>query len=176
MSQSFHKHPYGSNVIELLPMENSTFDTFAAGTSDHTKSRHFESTTRSSSTGSKGLRKVQTRLIGWKSGAINFSLIAFIIFLVNLVVTSYGIRSHPSNRGVLFEGDCDLVKNYNTGIHVLINIISTVLMSGSNYSMQFSSAPNRREVHQAHARGKWLDIGILSLRNLKVISLRRKVL
>ena len=36
--------------------------------------------------------------------------------------------------------------------------------------MQCLSAPTRKEVNVAHAQGKWLDIGVPSMRNLKSIA------
>jgi hypothetical protein len=51
--------------------------------------------------------------------------------------------------------------------------LSTVLLSGSNYCMQCLSAPSREEVNAAHAKGKWLDIGIPSVHNLKSISMKK---
>lgn len=157
-------------------MAESASDGNAAGTSDQAESKRPKCATRSSYTSLTTSRSIKNRLTGWKSGALGFSVMAFIIFFLNLAVTIWGLSSHPSNHGVLFEGDCSLVKNYNTGLHVLINIISTVLVSGSNFCMQCLSAPSRPEVDQAHTQGKWLDIGIPSLRSLSMISLRRKVL
>lgn len=60
----------------------------------------------------------------------------------------------------------------------MINVLSTVLLSGSNYCMQVCSAPTRRDIDLAHssATAKWLDIGVPSLRNLKHISLRKRAL
>jgi hypothetical protein len=109
-------------------------------------------------------------LSGWRFGALQFAVWASIVFLINFIVTIWSSASHRSNRGVLFEGDCDRVKRLNTALHILINILSTILLSGSNYCMQCLSAPTRREVDNAHAQGKWLDIGIPSLRNVRHLS------
>ncbi|CAI6082892.1 unnamed protein product, partial [Clonostachys chloroleuca] len=59
--------------------------------------------------------------------------------------------------------------------HILINIVSTLLLGASNYYMQTISAPMRQDVDNAHARGKWLDIGIPSVRNVLYIEKRRLV-
>lgn len=37
-------------------------------------------------------------------------------------------------------------------------------------TMQVISSPTRREVNVAHAKSRWLDIGIPSTRNLRAIS------
>lgn len=55
------------------------------------------------------------------------------------------------------------------------NALGTLLLSGSNYCMQVLCAPTRRELDQAHAQGRWLDIGVPSFRNLWRISPKRVV-
>jgi hypothetical protein len=110
------------------------------------------------------------KLSGWRFGALQFAFWASAVFLINLIVTIWSSASHHSNRGVLFEGDCDRVKRLNTALHILINVLSTILLSGSNYCMQCLSAPTRKEVDKAHARGTWLDIGVPSLRNVRHLS------
>jgi hypothetical protein len=111
---------------------------------------------------------------GWKFGALHFAVWAAVVFLINLTVTIWG--STVRHSGVLFEGDCNRVEYLNTGLHVFINILSTILLSGSNYCMQCLSAPTRSEVDRAHAQGKWLDIGIPSIRNVRYLSRQRIVL
>jgi hypothetical protein len=48
-------------------------------------------------------------------------------------------------------------------------LLSTILLASSNYAMQCLSAPTRTELDQAHTKTQWLDIGILSFRNLTQI-------
>ena len=62
-----------------------------------------------------------------------------------------------------------MVEKYDTWIHLAINVVSTALLSGSNYCMQVLCAPNRKEVDDAHARKRYMDIGVPSLRNLTLI-------
>lgn len=125
---------------------------------------------------SKHSRSKAYHLDGWRSGALGFGLCSTVVFVVNLILTIWSSASRPTNKGLLYQGDCDYAKKLNTGMHVLINIFSTVLLSGSNYCMQCISAPTRREVDDTHAKGKWLDIGIPSLRNLRHIQRRNLVL
>ncbi|KAF2832511.1 hypothetical protein CC86DRAFT_366289 [Ophiobolus disseminans] len=116
-------------------------------------------------------RLLGDRFTGWRFGILHFAVWATIVFFINLVVTIWG--STQKQSGVLLEGDCNRVKNLNTSLHVLINVLSTILLSGSNYCMQCLSAPTRSEVDTAHAQGKWLDIGIPSIRNVKHLSRQR---
>lgn len=76
----------------------------------------------------------------------------------------------------LMYGDEVTISRWNTALHIFINILSSVLLAGSNYTMQVLSSPTRYEIDQAHARGDWLEIGVLSVRNLKRISRNRMIL
>ena len=116
------------------------------------------------------------RLDGWRSGALGFALCSTMVFAINFILTIWSSATRPTTKGLLFQGDCDYAKILNTGMHVLINILSTVLLSGSNYCMQCISAPTRLEVDNAHTNNKWLDIGIPSLRNLRHIRRRNLIL
>lgn len=64
----------------------------------------------------------------------------------------------------------------STILHILINIMSTVLLTSSNYAMQVLCALTRQEIDRAHGLGQWLEIGLVSLRNLRSIERKRAVL
>jgi hypothetical protein len=116
------------------------------------------------------IKGYKQRLSGWRFGVLHFSIWAVIVFTVNLIITVWGSVTHREDEGLLKEGDCGRIKNINSGLHILINILSTILLSGSNYCMQCLSAPTRKEVDRAHASRRWLDIGIPSFRNLRHIT------
>ncbi|KAK6860389.1 hypothetical protein PG995_004025 [Apiospora arundinis] len=99
--------------------------------------------------------------------------IAGLVFVANLGLTIYALAHFGSRDGVglLYAGDCDTVKQLDRWLHLLINVLSTGLLSASNYCMQLQAAPTRKELDE----GDWMDIGILSLRNLRYIDNRRKV-
>jgi hypothetical protein len=122
------------------------------------------------------IRRYKHHCSGWRFGVLHFAAWTLVVFFVNLIVTIWGSVASKANQGLLDAGDCEQIKRVNTGIHLLINILSTVLLSGSNYCMQCLSAPTRTEIDRAHAVGTWLDIGIPSFRNLKSIQRRRVVL
>jgi hypothetical protein len=122
------------------------------------------------------LLSFRQRFVGWRCSVLSFAICASIVFLVNLTVTIVGYLFYNTTQGTLKKGDCQDIKNLNRGLHILINIFSTILLSGSNYCMQCLSAPTREEVNQAHAKNKWLDIGIPSVRNLTHISRKRLLL
>ncbi|XPS68893.1 hypothetical protein M3J09_001172 [Ascochyta lentis] len=115
-----------------------------------------------------------SRVQGWRFGAINCGIGTAVVLLINFIVTvAYGIQARD---GILFSGDCDQAKQINSGLHLVINALSTILLSSSNYCMQCLSAPTRKEVDAAHADRKELDIGVLSMSNLLRISRKRAVI
>ncbi|KAF2871414.1 hypothetical protein BDV95DRAFT_606853 [Massariosphaeria phaeospora] len=125
---------------------------------------------------SKNPRKLNRYTGGWRFGATNGAVLTCIVLLINLVVTIWSSAHDGSDEKLLYEGNCEHVRRLNSMLHLLINIFSTVLLSASNYSMQCLSAPTRKEVDRAHAKGAWLDIGVPSVRNLTHISKKRVVL
>lgn len=100
------------------------------------------------------------------------------MLLTNVIFAIWGSvsRTLSEGNGDLYVGDCQVVNRQNMGIHVLINALSSLLLSASNYTMQCVSAPTRKECDKAHAKGDWLDIGVPGVRNLARISRRRRVL
>ncbi|PSN72268.1 hypothetical protein BS50DRAFT_617555 [Corynespora cassiicola Philippines] len=111
---------------------------------------------------------------GWRTGAIAGGLACLAVFMINLIVTIvFGVKA---SSGVLFEGNCEKARQLNSEIHLVINGLGAILLSASNYTMQCLSAPTRSEIDVAHAKGVWLDIGILSFRNLRHINPRRVLL
>lgn len=68
-----------------------------------------------------------------------------------------------------------MVKQYDSVLHGVVNVLSTLLLGASNYCMQILVAPTRQEVDHAHAHAQksWLDIGIPSVRNFKGIDWKR---
>jgi len=99
------------------------------------------------------------------------------ILLANLVLTIVAVSRYESENGVglIYDGDCDRVKALDQWLHLLINLLGTGMLSASNYCMQLQAAPTRANVDSAHAQGKWLDIGVPSLRNLFYISPWRRL-
>jgi hypothetical protein len=90
------------------------------------------------------------------------------ILLINFVLTIVAASRYKSSNGVgiIYEGDCDTVKSLSLWLHLLINLLGTSMLSASNYCMQLQAAPTRENVNRAHKDGRWLDIGVSSLRNL----------
>ena len=96
--------------------------------------------------------------------------------MFNISVTIYAMTKYgiSNNLGDIYRGNCELVARYNTFVHLGINILSTLLLSSSNYCAQLLAAPTRSEVDAAHEKRDWLDIGVPSLRNLWKQRIARK--
>ena len=109
---------------------------------------------------------------GWRAGALLAALLATASLLLNLAVIIWASKTHGTASAIVevLQGDCKKIQKANTWIHLGINIISAALLSGSNYYMQCLSAPTRKEVNKAHTQGRWVDIGMPSVRNLRSIS------
>src|SRR5690606_31012584 len=107
-------------------------------------------------------------LSGWRIGALCCAGWATVVLLINLACTIVGFIKFPyqgNGTSLLYTGDCDRTKQISTILHIAINVMSTILLGGSNYCMQILSAPTRKEVDGRHKNGKWLDIGVHSMRN-----------
>jgi hypothetical protein len=123
--------------------------------------------------------KQKSRFNGWQWGVLTGSAIGILVLVTNCVFLLVGAVSGSGyNEGIatIFTGSADKVSLISTLLHIVINVLSTLLLSASNYAMQVLSAPTRNECVKAHRQGQWLDIGILSMRNIRSLTLRRKVL
>jgi hypothetical protein len=117
----------------------------------------------------------QRYLGGIKRTLRAFVVVACIILIINLSWLGYAKAKFgiTAGYGIIKRGDCDEVKSLNTWLHLVINILSTLLLTGSNAFMAAFSCPSRKEVDKAHRRGRFLHIGSLSLGNLGGIAKRK---
>lgn len=114
---------------------------------------------------------------GWRRGILLGCISAFTVLVLNLTITAIAARSpHHSGRATLFRGKCDTVGRANAVVHFFINIMSTVLLAASNYGMQCLCAPTRAEIDTFHLEGVWLDIGVMSFRNIRRIHWVKRLL
>ncbi|QIX01275.1 hypothetical protein AMS68_006792 [Peltaster fructicola] len=122
----------------------------------------------------RGLR----RTTGWRYGVYLATCTALIALTTNLICTIYAVATFrvQDGIGVAYTGSCDKTNRMATGLHILINIVGSLLLTASNYCMQCLAAPTREELDVAHARGDWLDIGVLSVRNIFKLKWHRIVL
>lgn len=114
---------------------------------------------------------------GWHLGTILSFSCTIIVFVLNLTLTVWVSTKSKykvqNGLGTLFQGSCARTRQLNVWIHLLVNILGTLLLSGSNYCMQVLISPTRQEVDCAHEKRIWIHIGIPSLRNLRHIATER---
>lgn len=118
-------------------------------------------------------------LSDWHLGLVvgcGASGLALIINLSILLVAASRYGGFKNGIGTLAKGSPISMSRLSTSYHILINILSTVLLTSSNYCMQVLCSPTRDEIDAAHSKGQWLDIGVLSPHNLRFIRARRVLL
>jgi hypothetical protein len=135
-------------------------------------------TLASSNTFSLPSHERQARFSGWRGGFILAVAGSSLVLLFNIVIAIVAAAAGKPQDGIatIYTGDCDFASRLSSGLHILINILSSALLGASSYCMQRLVAPTREEIDKAHEAGKWLDVGVLSLRNLPNISKRRVAL
>ena len=124
--------------------------------------------------------KNQKFLTGWRFGVFLSLLCVTLTCIFNVAVTIWAWQ-RSQNSGVfdaipLFGGNCKKIRKMNVWFHLIINVLGTLLLCASNYCMQVLSAPSREELVVAHAKRRWLHIGVPSLRNLRHIDRKRAVI
>ena len=122
----------------------------------------------------------QQKSVRWRTSITVFAIPTFLVLVVNISIainatSRYG-WSPVFGFKPIFIGQCNTTKQLNTVLHLLINILSSILLSGSNYSMQVLAAPSREHIDDAHSKRGWLDIGVPSVRNLRALSTKWKAL
>ena len=102
---------------------------------------------------------------GWHTGVLACAASVIVVLLINVSLTIYAATNTKymmeREKGIrtLYEGSCHKTRTIGLWLHLGINILSTVLLSGSNYTQQCLAAPTRSEIDAAHARRRWMDQG-----------------
>lgn len=107
---------------------------------------------------------------GWQVGAVTGASLPAVTLVINVAALVYQKKTDSESLVEVFQGDCKRVKDLQIWGHLLINALSAILLAASNYSMQVLSAPRPADVDRMHKKGKWLDIGVQSPRNLSHIA------
>ena len=76
-----------------------------------------------------------------------------------------------ADEGLIFrKGSCKETKRITFWVDLAINILSTLLLGASNNCTQLLVAPIRKDIDDAHAAGRYLDVGVSSMRNILAVS------
>lgn len=128
--------------------------------------RPWTSTEQDISTGTDHSRKwiKGVVLCSWVIAAV---LVLNIILTVAAVVVAYSKNNEKTfSVASLYMGKCSVAKNSTTGVHLVINILSTAMLGASNYCLQCLASPSRSEVDEAHGQKTWLQIGVPNIVSL----------
>ena len=117
---------------------------------------------------------------GWHTGVLACATSVAVVLFINVGLTIYAAPIQEQGLDlrskVLYSGSCGKSRTIGLWLHLVINALSTLLLSASNYTQQCLAAPTRSEINTAHARRRWMDIGVPSVRNLFKIKLERTLL
>jgi len=108
--------------------------------------------------------------------ALGISTFVLLSNMIILLVASINYGGFRDGMAVLQRGSAPKISHLTTVYHIIINTLSTGLLTSSSYCMQLLCSPTRADIDRAHSKRQWLDIGILSWRNLKSISSRKATL
>lgn len=93
---------------------------------------------------------------------------------ITIVFTGASCNNHDTllrfNVPTHDTGSCAMAKRITLWVDFAVNVLSTLLLSASNHCAQVLSSPSRSDIDKAHAKGKWMDIGVPSVRNLAHIA------
>lgn len=101
------------------------------------------------------------------------------VLISNIILLIVALSAHGGvvdGIGTIAKGEMRTITIVSTAYHILINVLSTILLISSNYAMQVLCAPTRKEIDQAHRKGWDLEIGIMSVHNLRNIDGKRVLL
>ena len=117
---------------------------------------------------------------GWHTGVLACATSVAVVLFINVGLTIYAApvpeQGVNLRSKVLYSGSCGKSRTIGLWLHLVINSLSTLLLSASNYTQQCLAAPTRSEINSVHARRQWMDIGVPSVRNLFMIKSERTLL
>ncbi|KAH0153040.1 hypothetical protein KCU67_g9632, partial [Aureobasidium melanogenum] len=109
-------------------------------------------------------------------GSWRFTVRAGVLITSLVALTNLGVLIWASTLGIkdgsatVFEGSCEEMKRITFWVDLAINILSTLLLGASNNCTQLLVAPTRKDIDDAHATDRYLDVGVSSLRNVLTAS------
>lgn len=117
-------------------------------------------------------------LAGWRAGLLRSFTFSLAALLINIAVFLWLFFKFRTNGGIglIRTSNCGEIGAMQTAIKVGLNVISTLILGASTYAMQGTTSPTREEVDKAHSKGKWLEIGTQSWRNLLYVSRKHAAL
>ena len=117
---------------------------------------------------------------GCRGGATIVLLYGILVLILNIALATWLSKKVHSFGGlvVLSRRSCQSSKAVVQAVHLLINILASLLLAASNYCLQILISPLREEIDLAHesTNRNWMCVGIPNSRNLLQIRWMRRVL
>lgn len=109
---------------------------------------------------SSTLTQLRRRFQGWRAVISLGILLITLVLLANIVLLVLSIVSPRDAdglawNGLLYKGNCTQSQNVTRYLHLLVNILGTVLLAASNAALHIAASPTRKEIDDAHAAGQW---------------------
>ncbi|KAI4733855.1 hypothetical protein E4T50_15589 [Aureobasidium sp. EXF-12298] len=102
---------------------------------------------------------------------VSLVLIVYVSFLI-WIYTNLEVRAGVAE---LFKGSCLETSKVTTYARLATCAFAVLLFAVGTHAVQLLLSPTRAEVENAHARDRWLHIGVGGLRNMKWIHKRRLI-
>lgn len=79
--------------------------------------------------------RFERRFSGWRFGVAATSILMFSVLLINVAFTIWATSTHKSQGGIgtMYVGSCSQAETISTWLHLVINVLGTAMLSGSNY-------------------------------------------
>lgn len=79
--------------------------------------------------------RLKSQFSGWRFGVTASAVLMFSVLVVNIVFTIWAVSTYKTSGGVgtMQTGSCQRTRVLSTWLHLAINILSTAMLSGSNY-------------------------------------------
>lgn len=107
------------------------------------------------------------RFPGWRGGIAAFLALAILVLGLNVSTLIWAVVNLDQIPfATITTRSCESIDVWSSFIQTAISIFSALLLSGSNYSIQVLCSPTRAEVDEAHRKHTYLNIGVLSMRNI----------
>ena len=77
-------------------------------------------------------------LHGWRMGITLCATTASTVFMINLILTVWALSRYGLKKGgigTIQEGSCKMTRRLSLWLHLIINILSTLLLGASNYTI-----------------------------------------
>lgn len=113
----------------------------------------------------------------WRLVVISNTIFVGLVLLVYVTFLIWIYTNLQVRHGVaeISSGTCPQISKKAAYAHFVASAFAILLFAVGTHASQILLSPTRAEVENAHARDRWLHIGVGGLRNMKWIHKRRLI-